>query len=224
MRQDTFVCLTLSQADIPRSTLPHFRSCVLPTTFFTSIAEPGSIVFPDKSFKMKYSIAFLTALAVVNASPLPYPQAVTDQISPDAPAPSGCTDGYSGTFGVAVMNVTAAASGAAVPSAAPDGQPQAPTGGAPVSTIADGQPQAAPTGAAPAPVSTIADGQPQAPTGAPAPVTTIADGQPQAPTGASVAPVTTIADGQPQAPVSQISDGQVQAPTMSAVTQIGDGK
>lgn len=159
---------------------------------------------------MKYSLALLATASVVFASPLNNKrQAVTAAISPSAPAPSGCMPSYSGTFGIAVMNLTSSASGGSpAVTTLPDGQPGASTGVAPpVSTIADGQPQAS-TGVVP--VSTISDGQPQATTGV-APVSTIADGQPQAPT--SVAAVSTIADGQPQAPtmtvapVSQISDG-----------------
>lgn len=57
---------------------------------------------------MKYSFAFLAALAAVQASPFPRPQGVTANISPQAAAPSGCTGAYSGTFGIVVQNVTAA--------------------------------------------------------------------------------------------------------------------
>lgn len=157
---------------------------------------------------MKYTIALLAALATVHASPLPRPQGVTENISPDEPTPDGCELSYSGTFGVVAQNITAGSGPAAV-SQIPDGQPQASTGAAPVSQIPDGQSQG-PTSAA-APVSQISDGQPQGPTGSAAPITQISDGQPQGPTAV---------------PVSQISDGQIQGPkqTMPAVTQIGDGK
>lgn len=168
---------------------------------------------------MKYTIALLAAAYAVQASP--FPQAVTAVISPSAPAPSGCSMNYAGTFGVAVMNLTASAGGQAPVSSIGDGQPQASSGQAPVSTISDGQPQAS-TGAAP--VSTIADGQPQATTGVA--VSTIADGQPQAATS-TMQPIAQISDGQIQhvQPVSQISDGQIQASTAApAVSTIADGQ
>lgn len=157
---------------------------------------------------MKYNLAFLAAAAVVHASPVPAPQAVTALISPSSPAPSGCMPNFSGSFGIVAMNLTMA-SGSATISQKSDGQPQASTGPAPVSTISDGQPQA-PTAA---PVTTISDGQPQVPTGSPkpAPVSQISDGQPQQPTMMMMPPIT------------QISDGQIQAPTMTAVSQISDG-
>jgi hypothetical protein len=172
---------------------------------------------------MKYTVALLSALALVQASPYPRPQGVTSAIAPKAPPPSGCMTDYSTSFGVVAQNITASAAGKASVTQLSDGQPQASTkASAPVSQISDGQPQAS-TGSvtkpAPAPVSQISDGQPQASTGAPkstaAPITQISDGQPQASTGAAPKP----------APISQISDGQPQAPTktMPAVTQIGDG-
>lgn len=145
---------------------------------------------------MKYNLAFLAAAAVVNASPMPRPQAVTANISPSSPAPSGCMPNYSGSFGIVAMNITAGAAPAAV------------------SQISDGQPQGG--SSAPAPASQISDGQPQAPTGV-APVTTISDGQPQAPTGAPApAPVSQISDGQIQGPTATMM--------MPPISQITDGK
>uniref|UniRef100_A0A0D6QVZ1 Cell wall mannoprotein PIR1-like C-terminal domain-containing protein n=1 Tax=Araucaria cunninghamii TaxID=56994 RepID=A0A0D6QVZ1_ARACU len=165
---------------------------------------------------MRYAYAALAAAVAVQASP--YPQAVTASIAPSAPAPSGCMPNYSGTFGIAVMNITAGAPPAPVSSIS-DGQPQASSGAAPVTTISDGQPQAS-TGV---PVATISDGQPQASTAVP--VATISDGQPQA---SSAVPVATISDGQPQAstavPVATISDGQPQASTAVPVATISDGQ
>ena len=69
---------------------------------------------------MKYSIVFLAAAAVVQASPMPKPQ-VTANISPSAAAPSGCTGDFPGTFGVAVQKVTTGGSQSV--SQIPDGQP-----------------------------------------------------------------------------------------------------
>ena len=45
--------------------------------------------------------------AVVSAVPHAMPQGVTDIITPSSPAPSGCTASYSGSFGIAVSNITA---------------------------------------------------------------------------------------------------------------------
>ncbi|KAF2723841.1 hypothetical protein K431DRAFT_301363 [Polychaeton citri CBS 116435] len=188
----------------------------------------------------------ILALMAVSANASPFPQGVTMAISPSGTVPESCTASYDGSFGIALMSLTAgggdavatqsadgqpgAATTAGAVTQISDAQPQAPTGG--VSQISDGQPQA-PTSvvsqisdgqpqAPSAAVSQINDGQPQAPSAA---VSQIGDGQPQAPTGA----VSQISDGQPQAPtnaVSQISDGQPQAPTMTmhAMTQIGDGQ
>jgi len=177
---------------------------------------------------MKYSIAFMAAVAAVQASPVP--QAVTAKISPSATAPSGCSPTYSGSFGIVAQAVTASSSTAAV-SQINDGQVQAGQGAA-VTQIKDGQVQAATaTDVAGAAVTQINDGQVQAPTATRTmsnAVTQIADGQIQA---MYVTPVTQISDGQVQAatatvaPVSQIADGQVQATTAAAaVTQIADGQ
>ena len=54
---------------------------------------------------MQYSFAVLAAVvAVVQASP--FPQAVTAAISPSDSAPPGCMPTFSGSFGIAVMNVS----------------------------------------------------------------------------------------------------------------------
>lgn len=79
---------------------------------------------------MQYALSFLAAVLAVNASPLP--QGITAAIAPSAAAPSGCALSYPGTFGIAVINATAA-SGAAQATEAPDGQPVA-------TQLSDGQP------------------------------------------------------------------------------------
>lgn len=56
---------------------------------------------------MQYTLAFLAVAAVVKASP--FPQAVTAAISPTGSAPPCCTPSYSGSFGIAVMNVSTSA-------------------------------------------------------------------------------------------------------------------
>lgn len=53
---------------------------------------------------MHYAFAILAAVAAVKASP--FPQAVTAAISPTGSAPAGCKPTFSGSFGIAVMNVT----------------------------------------------------------------------------------------------------------------------
>ena len=60
---------------------------------------------------MKYSTSLLAAAAVVQASPiLQVRQGVTQILTPSAAAPSGCTAVYSGTFGIAAMNISSASS------------------------------------------------------------------------------------------------------------------
>ncbi|MCJ1368479.1 hypothetical protein MMC16_007623 [Acarospora aff. strigata] len=185
---------------------------------------------------MQYALAILAVVAGVKASP--FPQAVTAAISPTGSPPPGCTPSLSGSFGIAIMNVSTSSSAMAkrmpqtvtAASQLADGQPQAtPIMMAPISMIMDGQIQGGMHTMMMMPVSQIVDGQIQAPTGTP--VSQIADGQIQAQT---VAPVTAMVDGQPQAPtmrmtaapVSQIGDAQPQAPTgtVSAVSQIGDAQ
>ena len=57
-------------------------------------------------------IAFVL-LGVAAASP--FPQGVTAAIPPTAPAPPGCVASYSGSFGIAVAKITAAAAGGVAP-------------------------------------------------------------------------------------------------------------
>ncbi|KAI4269097.1 MAG: hypothetical protein L6R38_007595 [Xanthoria sp. 2 TBL-2021] len=152
------------------------------------------------------------------------PQAVTEAISPSASPPPGCTPSASGTYGIAVQNVsnTAVQMKRQVAQLS-DGQPEVKTMAS--ITMSDGQPQAG--------IHTmmfmaaqIGDGQIQAQTTTYAPVTVISDGQPQAPVlptaTATMVPVSQVGDAQPQAPtstkvpVSQIGDAQPQAPSTAA--------
>lgn len=59
---------------------------------------------------MLYSVAFLALAAAVCANPFALPQAVTAAISPTAASPPGCTPSASGSFGIAVQNVSTSAS------------------------------------------------------------------------------------------------------------------
>ncbi|KAL9113090.1 MAG: hypothetical protein Q9227_002702 [Pyrenula ochraceoflavens] len=173
---------------------------------------------------MKYSISLLAAAAAVNASPLlRVRQAVTSAISPSAAAPSGCSAAYSGTFGIAAMNIsTPTGKAKRQASTISDGQPQVPTSNSVSGSVSV------------APITTISDGQPQASTEQPmstiAPVTQLSDGQPNVGSMTTMIPVTQISDGQVQAPtmtmapVGQISDGQIQATTGTAISQISDGQ
>jgi hypothetical protein len=54
------------------------------------------------------SYLFFVLAAYANASPIALPQAVTALISPplSGPSPPGCTGGFSGVFGIAVMNIS----------------------------------------------------------------------------------------------------------------------
>lgn len=161
---------------------------------------------------MQGILAVVVLIAAVQANPIAVPQAVTAAISPSAAAPPGCTSAFSGTFGIAVYNLstsTVANKKRAVTTQITDGQIQAQTL-APVSMISDGQIQATVPTTTVLPVGQIGDGQIQAHTTSAIPVTQIADGQPQAPT--VVTPTSTTAA------VSQISDAQVQAPTDEAAT------
>ena len=197
---------------------------------------------------MLFSAAAIALVAIsAHAAPAPAPQGVTAVITPTKSAPSGCLPTYSGTFGIAVMNITATSSSSgSVATQASDGQPAkgsssagvvtAKTDGQPnvasskasvVTQKTDGQPNA---GTSAAVVTQISDGQPQAGTKTMAAITQIGDGQIQAPHPTTVKPISQISDGQAQAPkttsaVSQISDGQPQVPkTTSAVSQISDGQ
>ena len=56
-------------------------------------------------------LAFYLLSPITNTSPiaLSLPQAVTDAIAPAEPAPQGCVADFSGTFGIAVMNISSPA-------------------------------------------------------------------------------------------------------------------
>lgn len=53
---------------------------------------------------MRYAYAPLALAALVAASPVP--QGVTEEIAPDAPAPSGCETSYDGEFNIQIVNQT----------------------------------------------------------------------------------------------------------------------
>ncbi|MCJ1454806.1 hypothetical protein MMC28_005159 [Mycoblastus sanguinarius] len=156
---------------------------------------------------MQYSLAILALVAAVQANPVAIPQAVTASIAPSASAPAGCSTSASGSFGIAVHNVsTSAPVKRAVATQISDGQPQVLTG-ASVSMITDGQIQAGFHTMMMMPVANqITDGQIQLQTTL-APVTQINDGQPQAPTVGVTSTAT---------PVSQATDAQIVAPTSIA--------
>ncbi|KAL8826493.1 MAG: hypothetical protein Q9191_003765 [Dirinaria sp. TL-2023a] len=187
---------------------------------------------------MQGLFAIFVLIAAVQANPVAVPQAVTAAISPSVAAPPGCTNAFSGTFGIAVYNLSTSAAAnkkREVATQVTDGQIQAETL-APVSVISDGQIQAAIPTTTIVPIEQIGDGQIQAHTTSVVPVSQISDGQIQA-HATSVVPVTQISDGQVQAlatsvpPVTQIGDGQPQAPTAvsptstaAAVSQISDAQ
>ncbi|KAL8946900.1 MAG: hypothetical protein Q9222_006762 [Ikaeria aurantiellina] len=159
---------------------------------------------------MLLSLPLLALVALAQAKPAAMPQAVTAVITPSAPAPPGCTPSASGSFGIAVQNVST--SGTMVKrqvTQLPDGQPQIQTM-APVSVPADGQVHAG-MHTMMMMAAQIGDGQVQIQTTTYAPVTIIADGQPQAPTLPT--PTTTT-----EAPVSQIGDAQPQATASGPAT------
>lgn len=58
---------------------------------------------------MRNTLAAFVLIAAAQANPVAVPQAVTAAISPTAAAPPGCTVAYSGTFGIAVHNVSTSA-------------------------------------------------------------------------------------------------------------------
>ncbi|KAL8730710.1 MAG: hypothetical protein Q9166_003902 [cf. Caloplaca sp. 2 TL-2023] len=156
---------------------------------------------------MLYHHALLPLAAGVQANPFALPQAVTAAVSPSAPPPPGCTPSASGSFGIAVQNVsTSGAPAKRQATQLSDGQPRVKTM-APVTLVPDGQPQAG-THTMMFMAAQIGDGQVQAQTATYAPVTVISDGQPQAPTLPT--PTTT------RLPVSQISDAQPQAPSVTS--------
>lgn len=141
-----------------------------------SIALPLYPFASTNSFaNMQFTLAILALAAIVKASP--FPQAVTSAISPTDSAPPGCSPTFSGSFGIAVMNVSSSSMAkrqvtqlseyvvrrSQVESVIPNrplssGQPLAASvTAAPVSQISDAQPQA-PTAMMMAPVSMITDG------------------------------------------------------------------
>lgn len=58
---------------------------------------------------MLSSVAILALANAVYANPVALPQGVTADVSPSAPAPPGCTPSASGSFGIAVQNVSTSA-------------------------------------------------------------------------------------------------------------------
>lgn len=64
-----------------------------------------------------YTLTLFAALAAAGVNAMPNNlfarQAVTSKISPTASAPSGCIVNYSGSFGIAVMNITTSLSSSA---------------------------------------------------------------------------------------------------------------
>ncbi|KAI4113843.1 MAG: hypothetical protein LQ345_005266 [Seirophora villosa] len=168
---------------------------------------------------MLSSIAILALAIAAYANPVALPQGVTAVISPSAPAPPGCTPSASGSFGIAVQNVSTSAPVARRQATQlSDGQPQVHTM-ATASELPDGQIQAGMHTMMMMPAAQIGDGQVQAPaaTTTYAPVTVIADGQPQAPSlpTSSAAPVTQIGDAQPQAPTTAAP-----SPVVSSTAQV----
>jgi hypothetical protein len=55
----------------------------------------------------QFAQLLLAFTAAVNASP--FPQAVTSAIAPSAPAPSGCSASFTGTFGMAIQPLSSSA-------------------------------------------------------------------------------------------------------------------
>lgn len=170
---------------------------------------------------MRYTLAILSAAAVVKA--VPFPQAVTAAISPTGPSPPGCTGSMAGSFGIAAMNLTTASAALAkrAVSQLPRAQPEAPAYTlAPVSMIMDGQIQGGMHTMTMSPVSQIPDGQVQAPAMLTmAPVTVVSDSQSQAPV-ITATPVSQVSDGDPQASsailVSRNTNAQQQVSTASS--------
>ncbi|KAL8637852.1 MAG: hypothetical protein Q9228_004925 [Teloschistes exilis] len=164
-----------------------------------------------------FFVAFFALVASVGANPLALPQAVTENVSPTASPPPGCTPSASGTYGIAVQNLSASPTPAKRQvNQLSDGQPQAKTV-ASVSVQTDGQ-----IGVGVHTMVMIAaqigDGQVQAQTKTYAPVSVISDGQPQAPslpaptTSPTAVPVGQASDAQPQAPSPTITDAPTSSP------------
>ncbi|MCJ1378523.1 hypothetical protein MMC17_001622 [Xylographa soralifera] len=189
-------------------------------------------------------IALLALAAGIHASPIAPRQAVTASIAPPAAAPAGCMPTFTGSFGIAVQNIsmpTAAAKRQVTQIS--DGQIQAPTAKpmtvpmtvGMVSMITDGQIQAGFKTITIMPVTTpmstkvstalavteFSDGQPQVPMSTAIPMTT-------AKPVITAAPVTVLSDGQPQAPLStakpsvsaMITSIVSKAPVASATTMM----
>ncbi len=144
---------------------------------------------------MQYALAILAAVALVKASP--FPQAVTGAISPTGSAPSGCKPTLSGSFGIAVMNVST--------SAMPKRQ---------VSQRTEYVSSEISTSYRNFTDRSTSSGQPLAASVTAKPVSQKSDGQPNAMSMVTAAPVSQKSDGQPNAtpimmaPVSMITDGQ----------------
>ncbi|GMM34817.1 heat shock protein [Saccharomycopsis crataegensis] len=186
------------------------------------------------------SIVSLATISSVLAAYVPSEPWST--LTPSATLSGGTTD-YDGTFGIAVVPITASSSASSsvakrdVVSQIGDGQIQATTAtttshAQAISQIGDGQIQASTSTVTPKTtaqaISQIGDGQIQASTSTAAPKSTaqaisqIGDGQIQASTS-TAAPKSTA-----QA-ISQIGDGQIQASTATAstaqaISQISDGQ
>ena len=147
---------------------------------------------------MQYALACFTFGAFTLANPVALPQAVTAAISPSEPPPPGCTPSFSGSFGIAVKNVTTSSLAKRA-----EPTPQVATY-AHVSMITDGQVQGG-FHTAEYMAMQIGDGQVQAQTTTVMQVTQYSDGQPQAPTMTFVTPsstalaVTEATEGQPEA-------------------------
>ncbi|GMM33698.1 beta-1,3-glucan linked protein [Saccharomycopsis crataegensis] len=162
---------------------------------------------------MKYTLA--TAAIVGSAIAAYVPSEPWSTLTPSAMVSGGTTD-YDGTFGIAVVPVTAASSSVAkrdVVSQIGDGQIQATTAtttthAQAISQIGDGQIQAS---TSTAPVTTVQ------------PISQIGDGQIQATTTTHAQAISQIGDGQIQATTlttnvaSQITDGQIQATSTASV-------
>lgn len=166
-------------------------------------------------------IAILAAFCVaVTASP--FPQAVTDIVSPSAAAPSGCVASSTESFGIFVVKLATASSSDELATATRFTLPTGNAGKdrAPTETIrlADAADQGTTTIM---PVEQITDGQIQQQTASPStpftPVSQIGDGQVQATYTPSYTPVTVTSTVVSVDPATQLSDGQPQAETSASL-------
>ncbi|KAL9125187.1 MAG: hypothetical protein Q9217_005571 [Psora testacea] len=175
-----------------------------------SYQSPSPTSFMEVPSSTMQYYALLTLAAFANTTPLiEKRQAVTEKISPTGATPPGCTGSFSGSFGIAVQNVTTSANAKRqAPTQIADGQTQIQTM-ATVSMIADGQIQAGMHTMTMGIANQINDGQIQVQT-IMAPVTELADGQPQSPTFFQAAP------SQTAPAVSQQTDAQPITPTSAA--------